>query len=40
MIDIWGRPLSKPIEKSYDTDIKKIIKDEIAETLNLTNVDS
>jgi hypothetical protein len=41
MIDIWGRPSlprSAPT-KTSDTDIKKIIEDEIAETLNLTSVD-
>ena len=43
MIDIWGRPLSmsKPAETSADSikDVKKIIGDEIAETLNLASVD-
>ena len=43
MIDIWGRPLSsaeKPTTKTQGIeDVKKIIEDEIAETLNLASVD-
>ena len=43
MIDIWGRPLSgggKPTTKKKGIeDVKKIIEDEIAETLNLASVD-
>ena len=40
MIDIWGRPLSKSsLPTTSDSDIKKIIENEIAETLNLTSVD-
>ena len=43
MIDIWGRPLSASEKPTTGTqtaeDVKKIIEDEIAETLNLTNVD-
>ena len=41
MIDIWGRPSLPPSAptKTSDTDIKKLIEDEIAETLNLTSVD-
>jgi len=42
MIDIWGRPLSsaKPnTETQGIKDVKEIIEDEIAKTLNLVNVD-
>ena len=46
MIDFWGRPLSKAEKQSGETraldsinDVKKIIEDEIAETLNLASVD-
>jgi hypothetical protein len=42
MIDIWGRPISsaeKPTTKMQGLeDVKKIIEDEIAETLNLASV--
>jgi hypothetical protein len=43
MIDIWGRPLSAAEKPTTETkgieDVKKIIEDEIAETLNLSSVD-
>jgi hypothetical protein len=43
MIDIWGRPLSALEKHATGTqttdDVKKIIEDEIAETLNLASVD-
>ena len=38
MIDIWGRPISAGATNEPQ-DVKKIIEDEIAETLNLTSVD-
>ena len=39
MIDIWGRPLKPKPDDTATGDVKKLIKDEIAETLNLVNVD-
>ena len=44
MIDIWGRPIlaagrKEPTETPATDEIKKLIEDEIAETLNLTSVD-
>jgi hypothetical protein len=42
MVDIWGRSLSMTKPKTSEDsikDVRKIIEDEIAETLNLASVD-